>query len=82
MGRQNLIVCSIFLMFIGFLVFVFNDASQTSGPESYESIYQTFFACMIMLLGLIVLLLTLMWPKSNVDIIQQKLDQITLTSEE
>ena len=82
MGRQNLIASAIFLMFIGFLVFVFNDTSHTSGAESYESIYQAFFACMIMLSGLIGLLLTLMWPKSDVDIIQQKLNEITLTSEE
>ncbi len=81
MGRQNLVAFSLLLMFIGFLVFVFND-SPSSGPESYESLYQAFYGCLAMLCGLILLLFSPMFSGSDVDVIQQKLDEIALSSEE
>jgi hypothetical protein len=68
-------------MFIGFLVIVFND-SPPPGPGFYESIYQTFYGCLAMLCGLILLLLSPVFSDDNVDVIQQKLDEIAFTSEE
>ena len=81
MGRHNLVAFSLLLMFIGFLVFVFND-SPPPGPGFYESIYQAFYGCLAMLCGLILLLFSPVFAENNVDIIQQKLDEIEFSSEE
>ena len=81
MGRHNIVAFSPLLMFIGFLVIVFND-SPPPGPGFYESIYQTFYGCLAMLCGLILLLLSPVFSDDNVDVIQQKLDEIAFTSEE
>ena len=81
MGRHNIVAFSILLMFIGFLVIVFND-SPPPGPGFYESIYQTFYGCLAMLCGLILLLFSPVFSDDNVDVIQQKLDEIALSSEE
>ena len=81
MGRHNIVAFSLLLMFIGFLVIVFND-SPPPGPGFYESIYQTFYGCLAMLCGLTLLLFSPMLSDNNVDVIQQKLDEITLSSEE
>jgi hypothetical protein len=81
MGRHNIVAFSLLLMFIGFLVIVFND-SPPPGPGFYESIYQTFYGCLAMLCGLILLLLSPVFSDDNVDVIQQKLDEIAFTSEE
>jgi len=80
-GRHNIVAFSLLLMFIGFLVIVFND-SPPPGPGFYESIYQTFYGCLAMLCGLILLLLSPVFSDDNVDVIQQKLDEIAFTSEE
>ena len=81
MGRHNIVAFSLLLMFIGFLVIVFND-SPPPGPGFYESIYQTFYGCLAMLCGLTLLLFSPMLSDNNVDVIQQKLDEIALSSEE
>ena len=81
MGRHNIVAFSLLLMFIGFLVIVFND-SPPPGPGFYESIYQTFYGCLAMLCGLSLLLFSPMLFDNNVDVIQQKLDEISLSSEE
>ncbi len=81
MGRHNLVAFSLLLMFIGFLVFVFND-SPPPGPGFYESIYQAFYGCLAMLCGLGLLLISPMFSENNVDVIQKKLDDIALSSEE
>ena len=81
MVRHNIVAFSLLLMFIGFLVIVFND-SPPPGPGFYESIYQSFYGCLAMLCGLSLLLFTPMLSDNNVDVIQQKLDEIALSSEE
>ena len=81
MRRHNINAFSLLLMFIGFLVIVFND-SPPPGPGFYESIYQTFYGCLAMLCGLSLLLFSPMLSDNNVDVIQQKLDEIALSSEE
>jgi len=81
MGRHNVVAFSLLLIFIGFLVIVFND-SPPPGPGFYESIYQTFYGCLAMLCGLILLLFSPMLSDNNMDVIQQKLDEIALSSEE
>ena len=81
MGRHNIVAFSLLLMFIGFLVIVFND-SPPPGPGFYESIYQTFYGCLAMLCGLSLLLFSPMLSDNNADVIQQKLDEIALSSEE
>ena len=81
MGRHNIVAFSLLLMFIGFFLVVFND-SPPPGPGFYESIYQTFYGCLAMLCGLSLLLFSPMLSDNNVDVIQQKLDEITLSSEE
>ena len=81
MGRHNIVPFSLLLMFIGFLVVVFND-SPPPGPGFYESIYQTFYGCLAMLCGLSLLLFSPMLSDNNADVIQQKLDEIALSSEE
>ena len=81
MGRHNIVPFSLLLMFIGFLVVVFND-SPPPGPGFYESIYQTFYGCLAMLCGLSLLLFYPMLSDNNADVIQQKLDEIALSGEE
>ena len=81
MGRHNVVAFSLLLIFIGFFVIVFND-SPPPGPGFYESIYQTFYGCLAMLCGLSLLLLSPMFSDNNVDVIQQRLDEIALSSEE
>jgi len=81
MGRHNIVAFSLLLMFIGFLVIVFND-SPPPGPGFYESIYQTFYGCLAMLCGLSLLLFSPMLSDNNADVIQQKLDEIASSSEE
>lgn len=81
MGRHNIVAFSLILIFIGFLVVVFND-SPPPGPGFYESIYQTFYGCLAMLCGLSLLLFSPMLSDNNVDVIQQRLDEIALSSEE
>ena len=81
MGRHNIVAFSLLLMFIGFLVVVFND-SLPPGPGFYESIYQTFYGCLAMLCGLSSLLFSPMLSDNNADVIQQKLDEIASSSEE
>ena len=81
MGRHNVVAFSLLLIFIGFLVVVFND-SPPPGPGFYESIYQTFYGCLAMLCGLSLLLFSPMLSDNNVDVIQHKLDEIALSSEE
>ena len=81
MGRHNIVAFSLLLMFIGFLVIVFND-SPPPGPGFYESIYQTFYGCLAILCGLSLLLFSPMLSDNNVDVIQQRLDDIALSSEE
>ena len=81
MGRHNIVAFSLLLMFIGFFLVVFND-SPPPGPGFYESIYQTFYGCLAMLCGLSLLLFSPMLSDNNVDVIQQKLDEIALSSEE
>ncbi len=81
MGRHNIVAFSLLLIFGGFLALVFND-SPPPGPGFYESIYQTFYGCLAMLCGLSLLLFSPMFSGSNVDVIQQKLDEIALSSEE
>ena len=81
MGRHNIVAFSLLLMFIGFLVIVFND-SPPPGPGFYESIYQTFYGCLAMLCGLILLLFSSIFSDDNVNVIQQRLDAIALSSEE
>ena len=81
MGRHNIVAFSLLLMFIGFLVIVFND-SPPPGPGFYESIYQTFYGCLAMLCGLSLLLFYPMLSDNNADVIQQKLDEIASSSEE
>ena len=81
MARHNIVAFSLLLMFIGFLVIVFND-SPPPGPGFYESIYQTFYGCLAMLCGLSLLLFSPMLSDNNVDVIQQRLDDIALSSEE
>ena len=81
MGRHNIVAFSLLLMFIGFFLVVFND-SPPPGPGFYESIYQTFYGCLAMLCGLTLLLFSSMFSDNNVDVIQQKLDEIALSGEE
>ena len=81
MGRNHIVAFSLLLIFFGFLVAVFND-SPHPGPGFYESIYQTFYGCLAMLCGLSLLLFSPMLSDNNVDVIQQKLDEIALSSEE
>ena len=81
MGRHNIVAFSLLLIFIGFLVVVFND-SPPPGPGFYESIYQTFYGCLAMLCGLSLLLFSPMLSDNNADVIQHKLDEIALSGEE
>ena len=65
MGRTPAFVIGAILSFVGLVGF---GGSISSGLGEWEKLYWGFGGCLISLTGILVIIVTLIWPRKSVDV--------------
>jgi len=66
MSKVPVFMIGTILSILGLIIFAPN--SNASGPEAYGELYWAFGGCLLSLTGIIVIIVTLLWPRKPIDL--------------